>query len=63
MVESFTCREFTGNAPGTLNLNIGLDFEEQTKTRLCAVTVCSDLKNINIIYWTTEANLLTFKLK
>ena len=47
----------------TLNLNIGLDFEEQTRTNLCAVTVCSNLKNINIIYWTTEANLLTFKLK
>ena len=63
MVESFTCRNFTGKCPRTLNLNIGLDFEEQTRTKLCAVTVCSDLKNINIIYWTTEADLLTFKLK
>ena len=55
--------EILQEMPRTLNMNIGLDFEEQTRTKLFAVTVCKDLKKINIIYWTTEANLLTFKLK
>ena len=55
--------KFSRKCPRTLNLNIGLDFEEQTRTKLCVVTVCSDLKNMNIIYWTTEDNVLTFKLK
>ena len=55
--------KFYRKCPRTLNLNIGHDLEEQTRTKMCAVTVCSELKNINIIYWTTEANLLTFKLK